>query len=323
MTSKTIVRLVVPLLAASAALSGCAREGSKEAGAASGDCAAAASKSDIAAVGVDTGKDKPEIKACTPFSVEKTVTRVVKDGDGAAVQAGDRLTVDYVGVNATSGKEFDTSYGKKSVSLVMSESQVPKGVLTALTGVKVGTRLLAAIPPKEGYGAQGVASAGIGPTDTLLFYFDVKAASKVLKRATGEPVTPRAGLPTVKLSPTGQPSITMPKSAPPAALVTQPLIKGGGAVVKSGQNITVHYTGAIYATGKIFDSSWGKEPVQFDIGVGRVIKGWDTGLVGQTIGSQVLLVIPPNEGYGAAGQPSAGIKGTDTLVFVVDILDAA
>ena len=53
-----------------------------------------------------------------------------------------------------------------------------------------------------------------------------------------------------------------------------------------------------------------------------MIAGWDEGLVGQTVGSQVLLVVPPDKGYGAAGQPNAGISGTDTLVFVVDILDA-
>ena len=58
------------------------------------------------------------------------------------------------------------------------------------------------------------------------------------------------------------------------------------------------------------------------IGKGSVIAGWDEGLVGQTVGSQVLLVVPPDKGYGAAGNTDAGIKGTDTLVFVVDILDA-
>ena len=63
-------------------------------------------------------------------------------------------------------------------------------------------------------------------------------------------------------------------------------------------------------------------PAQFPIGAGQVIAGWDQGLVGKTVGSQLLMVIPPDQGYGAAGNAQAGIKGTDTLVFVVDILDA-
>jgi peptidylprolyl isomerase len=85
----------------------------------------------------------------------------------------------------------------------------------------------------------------------------------------------------------------------------------------------VHYTGVIWDSGKTFDSSWDRgAPVDFAIGQGQVIAGWDAGLVGQTVGSQVLLVIPPDQGYGERGQPDAGISGTDTLVFVVDILDA-
>ncbi len=94
-------------------------------------------------------------------------------------------------------------------------------------------------------------------------------------------------------------------------------------MVESGQDLTVHYTGVIYASGEQFDSSWDRgEPSSFPIGVGGVIAGWDEGLVGQTVGSQVLLVIPPEQGYGADGNPDAGISGTDTLVFVVDILAA-
>ncbi len=54
-----------------------------------------------------------------------------------------------------------------------------------------------------------------------------------------------------------------------------------------------------------------------------MIAGWDRGLVGQPVGSQVLLIVPPDDGYGAEGKPEIKIKGTDTLVFVVDILDAA
>jgi len=93
--------------------------------------------------------------------------------------------------------------------------------------------------------------------------------------------------------------------------------------VKSGQNLAVQYTGVIWRTGKVFDSSWSRnQPFTTVIGKGQVIKGWDTGLVGQTVGSRVLLVVPPAQGYGTAGASQAGIKGTDTLVFVVDILAA-
>ena len=87
--------------------------------------------------------------------------------------------------------------------------------------------------------------------------------------------------------------------------------------------MVVQYTGVNWRTGKVFDSSWSRdEPFAFILGEGQVIKGWDDGLLGQKVGSRVMLVIPPADGYGSAGNSGAGIKGTDTIVFVVDILGA-
>ena len=79
--------------------------------------------------------------------------------------------------------------------------------------------------------------------------------------------------------------------------------------------------GVTWASGKTFDSSWSRgTPAGFGNGVGQVIKGWDETLVGHQVGDRVLLVVPPADGYGSQGQPSAGISGTDTLVFAVDIV---
>jgi peptidylprolyl isomerase len=151
----------------------------------------------------------------------------------------------------------------------------------------------------------------------------VKSAKTVLKRAAGTAVAPKAGLPTVKLSASGKPTITVPAAKAPSTLVVQPLLVGTGEKVGKGQDITVNYTGVVWPGGTQFDSSWDTgRAATFRIGAGQVIAGWDEGLVGQPIGSQILLVIPPDKGYGAEGSPPK-IKGTDTLVFVVDILDAA
>jgi peptidylprolyl isomerase len=95
--------------------------------------------------------------------------------------------------------------------------------------------------------------------------------------------------------------------------------------VAAGQTVVVQYVGAIWRNGYQFDSSWKrKQPFGFTIGASpsQVIAGWDKGLVGQTVGSRVMLVIPPADGYGKTGSPQAHIKGTDTLVFAVDILGA-
>ncbi len=99
------------------------------------------------------------------------------------------------------------------------------------------------------------------------------------------------------------------------------LKKGDGPVVGEGADVVVHYTGINWNTGVIFDSSWENgSPATFN--TRGVIGGFTAALEGQTVGSQVLVVIPPDQGYGAAGSPP-DIGGTDTIVFVVDILGLA
>jgi peptidylprolyl isomerase len=87
--------------------------------------------------------------------------------------------------------------------------------------------------------------------------------------------------------------------------------------------IEVKDAGIVWATGRQFESSWASGTRStVEIGTGQTLDGWDQGLVGQTVGSRVLLVVPPYEGYGAGGSPKLGIGSNDTLVYVVDILDA-
>nr|NLD40267.1 FKBP-type peptidyl-prolyl cis-trans isomerase [Actinomycetales bacterium] len=119
-----------------------------------------------------------------------------------------------------------------------------------------------------------------------------------------------------------KPEISFPTPEPPSGLQVQVLRPGHGVVVEAGREIEVNYLGQIW-DGRVFDNSYDRgQPLTFPIGVGMVIKGWDHGLVGQQVGARVLLSIPPQYGYGARGMPQAGIRGADTLVFVVDILNA-
>jgi peptidylprolyl isomerase len=201
------------------------------------------------------------------------------------------------------------------------------GLETALVGQKLGSRVLAVIPPKDGFGTSGNSTAGIGKTDTLVFVIDMVSAFSDNSVPGTQATSGGGSLPTVTAPAAGStagPTITIPaKVTPSKTLVVKTLITGTGAKVTKGQNLAVQYTGMNWRTGKVFDSSWARNsPYTVVIGAGQVIKGWDTGLVGQTVGSRVLLVIPPADGYGKTGASTAGIKGTDTLVFVVDILAA-
>jgi peptidylprolyl isomerase len=317
---KALLRVGAVLVAAAAVVSGCSSSSSGG----SGDSASSATTTDINAIKV-SGKfgAKPTVDVPTPYSATKTTRKILTAGKGEKVADGQSVSVDYLGINGADGKTFDTSYDKTTAVFTLDAGQVIKGFVTGLEGATVGSRVLITIPPADGYGTSGVSSAGIGPTDTLVFVVDIKAAKDVLKRASGKAVkVTKKGLPTVRLNAkTGEPTITVPSGKAPTSLIVQPLIQGAGATVKKGQTITVQYTGVVWPGGKVFDSSWSKAPASFEIGAGKVISGWDKGLVGKTVGSQILLVIPPDEGYGAAGQADAGIKGTDTLVFVVDILD--
>jgi len=285
----------------------------------------ASATAQLTEVGVDGPLDEqPTVRLPGPMSVQKTQKTVLTTGTGPKAAVGQRVTIDYVGYNGTDGKQFDSSYGLRPTSFVLNRANNLAGLVEGLIGVPAGSRLLLAIPPGEAYGLKGSPAAGIGPTDTIVLVVDLRAVKDVLARAAGTAVKPKAGLPTVTLGARGVPKITVPRGPAPTTLIVQPLIAGKGPKVTRGQQITVQYSGAIWPGGKQFDTSWGRPtPASFQIGAGKVIAGWDRGLVGQPVGSQVLLVIPPDDGYGAEGKPDAGIRGTDTLVFVVDILDAA
>ena len=93
---------------------------------------------------------------------------------------------------------------------------------------------------------------------------------------------------------------------------------GTGDTAVSGKNVTVNYTGWL-TTGKKFDSSVGKKPFQFPLGAGKVIKGWDEGVVGMKVGGKRQLKIPPELAYGASGAPGA-IPPNSTLIFDVELI---
>lgn len=245
-----------------------------------------------------------------PFAVSAAVARVDVPGTGAAIEDGQLLKLHYLYVDGTTGTQGGSTwdYGTPQ-SFQLGDPSMPDAMNAVLADQNVGVRFLLAVP--------GAATED-GPGSSTLFAFEVVDA--LAGRATGTAVAPPAGLPEVTLADDGAPSITVPASATePGELVAQTLIEGTGPALESGQLVTMHYTGWLW-DGTQFDSSWGATPFLTAIGTGQVIQGWDQGLVGKSVGSQVLLVIPADLGYGDSGQGS--IPGGATLVFVVDILDA-
>jgi peptidylprolyl isomerase len=96
--------------------------------------------------------------------------------------------------------------------------------------------------------------------------------------------------------------------------------QGDGAQAKAGDTVSVHYTGVL-SDGTIFDSSVERgEPIEFSLGQGMVIKGWDEGIAKMQVGGRSVLVIPPDLGYGAGGV--GPIPPDATLIFIVELMDA-
>ncbi|GAC1611855.1 MAG: hypothetical protein NVS3B26_28890 [Mycobacteriales bacterium] len=139
--------------------------------------------------------------------------------------------------------------------------------------------------------------------------------------SSSDHVAARSGaLPTVSGQFGTKPVFTFPKSAPPTTLKSATLRTGSGPVVARGDLLVADYLGQVWR-GAVFDNSYDRHTAAgFVIGTGKVIPGWDQLLVGVRAGSRVLLSIPPAQGYGPSGNSQAGIKGTDTLVFVVDVI---
>lgn len=119
----------------------------------------------------------------------------------------------------------------------------------------------------------------------------------------------------------GKPEIDFPGGEPPAALQVVDEVEGTGAVATAGSRVSAHYVGVSFSTGEEFDASWNRGlPLDFRLGVGQVIAGWDQGIDGMRVGGRRRLVIPPHLAYGSRGAGRA-IGPNETLIFVVDLVD--
>jgi FKBP-type peptidyl-prolyl cis-trans isomerase len=311
----------IPLLA-TAVLAGCGSSSSSSKSSASSSAAAGASSS-VTATG-SFGKAPtvsiPKAKAGTKLEVKTLI-----QGSGSTLTKADAMAANFVlyfWSGTTSSLKANTFTSNPTV---IGGTMLP-GLETALIGKKVGSRVLAVIPPADGYGTSGNSQLGITGSTTLVFIIDVLKSYSDTASASGTQVSNGGGdLPKVGAKAGSAPTLTFSSTKPPSGLVAQTLIKGNGPKVVKGDFVIAQYAGYIWRTKAVFGSSWSSgSPFGFSIGASpeQVIPGWDKGLEGQTVGSRVILSIPPAEGYGSAGNSDAGIKGTDSLVFVVDIIDA-
>lgn len=270
-----------------------------------------------------TGKlgEKPKVSMHTPMTVENNTYAILQKGDGATVEDGDRVCVQGIALNANDGTELMDTWAKNTpdCSLVINKTSTNSSYYSVIKGQKINTSIA--------FGVNDPNAAQSGATSSsYIMVLTIISKEKSISRATGDKVTDiPSDLPKVTLAANGEPSLDLNGYKPDGKLVAQTLIKGKGKAVSATSALTVNYSGWVAdKDGKLsqFDSSWPRNtPFDFTMGNG-VITGWTNGLAGQTVGSQVLLIIPPDQGYGNSTSNSK-IPANSTLYFVVDILYAA
>jgi peptidylprolyl isomerase len=118
-----------------------------------------------------------------------------------------------------------------------------------------------------------------------------------------------------------KPEVDFPGGEPPKDLEIKDIWEGDGPVAKAGATVSVHYVGVAFSTGEEFDASWNRgTPLQFQLGAGQVISGWDQGVQGMKVGGRRQLIIPPHLAYGERGAGGGRIKPGETLIFVCDLV---
>lgn len=273
------------------------------------------SKNQIAGV-TATGKlgEKPTVSFNTPMTVTDGSYVVLQKGDGDVIEDGDRVCAQGVALNVKDGTELMDTWTKNTpdCSLKVDSSSMPETYYKQIKGAKLNTTI--------GFGVNDTSSSGY----SYILAMTMVSKSKDLQKATGEEVADvPADLPKVTRAKNGKPSIDMNGQGSVDSLIAQTLIKGNGAKTTDKNTVVVKYTGWL-TDGTQFDSSWDKDTsLSADLysgGSNGVIEGWQKGLVGQTVGSQVLLVIPADLAY--KDQKQGTIPANSTLVFVVDILAA-
>lgn len=259
----------------------------------------------------------PKLDWKSAMASDATGTETLVEGDGPKLTADDTADLGIVignGYDKTTAYDSYASGGAQVVDL--SSADTLSVFKDNLVGVPIGSRVAVAVNAKDVFQGAGNSSLGIGNEDPLVFVLDVLGP---YTPSGSYPTAAKGTVPGVKLNADGEPEALVFDAAKPNPKLTATVIsRGTGPVATKTSSITANYLGQVYGAKKPFDESYSKQP--FTTPLSGVVSGWQKTLAGLPAGTRVMLSIPPKEGYGSKGQPSAGIKGTDTICFIIDIL---
>ncbi|MBM7830557.1 peptidylprolyl isomerase [Agromyces cerinus] len=292
-------------------LSGCASAPAPEAG--SGD------SSNAVTVKGDFG-DAPRVTFPTPLAPDETQCTEVIAGEGERLQEGQIVMLGASIFNGTTGELVQSvGYDDDAAPLAVGGDTLV-AFTKGLSCAREGSRVVVVAPSEDAIRPADDPSAAEGG-DSLVAVFDVQRAFPA--RADGAVRLSRDGFPAVVLAPDGRPGITVPKADPFETTEVEVLKEGSGEVVESGDAVVVHYTGLTWAESDVLeDSTWPKGAPTIvavtDGEGGQMPAGFSEAVIGQKVGSQVAVVVPPSAGFGDQG--NATVPPGATLFYVIDIL---
>lgn len=275
-------------------------------------CVGPGAASDTVTITGDFGAE-PVGDFATPVDVKGTQRSVVIEGDGAEVAYGDTVLVEFALWNGTSGDPITTSgYDDENpAAFMVHENSLMSGLLKTINCATAGSRVVGVVPAADAFGDAGEAQLGVNPGDPLVFVVDV---IEVLPREWTEDV------PAVSFD-GDVPTVTLPDTEAPASLKLTVLEEGDGEVVPGGADgadVEVFYQGTSWDTGEIFDQNFGGDAAAFN--TRQVVQGFSAALVGQKVGSTVLVSMPPELAYGLASDANTHPLAGQTLVFLIEIV---
>lgn len=307
---RKVPAILLPLLLSLTACGGATTED------ATGSTAGASEVFDGVSVSGGSDDEAPTVEFESPLEITSVAAKTIAEGDGDEVEAGEQVQYRLVAVNAEDGEVLGDTYAEEPQVLPLDDSlkeELPE-LYEVLVGSNVGAQIAYTEPAPEP--AEG---ASAGPQQLLVLKVisaeEPPPEPEVLSPEDVQKLDDEGQLPSFTFGEDGAPEVTIPENEPSGDLVVKVLEEGDGEVVAETDSITANYSGWTYSNGEQFDSSFERgEPASFPLN--GVIRGWTEGLVGQKVGSKVLLVIPEPWAYPnpQQGQPPG------PLVFYVEIV---
>ncbi len=260
----------------------------------------------------------PQASFPTPLLADQVQTSTLIKGDGPVVQSGDYVVSDVTILNGATGAILDASqYNGTPTTAFQLDKVAIGGLADGLACQTAGSRVAVTIPASVAF-PDGNGPAGLTDNTALVVVMDI--AKSIVARAHGTINASQSGFPSVVRAVDGQPGITWNGSEAPTEFGVSTLISGDSdQTVAEGDSVLVQYTGVIWNEKEPFDSSWTKNgPTTLVASPDQVVPGFAKAIIGQKVGSQVVAVLPPSEGYG--DKATQTIPAGSTLVFVIDIL---